>query len=199
MTEEEKPRGYQHAVIQDSHLEQYTRDGWEFVQLIDVPGTEMMHKVDHYASVPPPQGTYHQPPIVSSASGPSGNVVRWSMTKVLVRRNRVDADVQASYVELNEALRKELATAKAEAKVAEDLLTETGNLKRNLEKACDDQRKALEVKQKDFADMMGARDILRKQLDTVELDVGKREMDRILGRFPAPPTSTGISLGDDET
>lgn len=199
MIEQEKS-GFQYAVIQDNQLETYTANGWEFVQLVDVPGTEMMHEVAHFVTAQPQQlnSSYTPPPVVSAYAGPSGNVVRWSMVKVLVRRDRAAHDVQTSFELLNNELREELKRLKANHVLVEKQLEEVGNIKRNLEKACDEQRRALDVRKGELQNMQTARDLLKKHLMDVELDIGKREMDRILGRFPDPPVSTNLSLGDED-
>lgn len=181
MTEAELPTAsdFQHAVIDGGMLQTYTSQGWQFVRLIDVPGTEMLQKVD---TIPGAGGSSGYQPPPNTHINNSGNFVRWSAVAALVRRpvQYIDHESQLAQLRVqiaeSEVQRKELNNALGTAVSKCDLAIKNQN----------ELSKTVDSWEERFKQSVDANIELKKQLATVEQDVGKREMDRILGRFPAP-------------
>ncbi len=185
-------QAYQYAIIADDELQTYTASGWEYVRIVEVPGTEMVNKEFHFEHAQPMQsGNYLPPPIHSSYHGHSGAVVRWSKVKVLVCRPRAHIGLEEELVKARTGwANSDLASREVERKLEEKTLNE-----KNLERTLVELREQYNAVCKNREAITAERDSFKKQFDTIELDIGKREMDRILGRFPAPAGT--INLGDD--
>lgn len=180
---------YQHAVIEDSQLETYTGHGWELVQLLEIPGTEMVHKIARFEHTMQNQSY----PVVNQYNDQSGNFIRWSMMKALVRRPKEHQSLEDESV----ALRQDLADAQHNMELMHNEFGTKEKLIKGLEAAIEEQRRGLDTKVEANNNLMKELDVLKKQLVTIELDIGKREMDRILGRFPMPVSA--IDLGEEKT
>lgn len=188
---------WQHSIIEDSSLEKYTADGWEFVSLVSVPGIEHVMHEQRFEHLPPAQGTYQPPPMQNYYSGQSGNVINWCKTKVLVRRPREALERERMADAAIENLKTQLATTDAANKDLRLISNEHERKAKQYEDSFNEMAKTVKERAAALEKLGLEKDLLKRHLDTVELDIGKREMDRILGRFPNPPGA--IDLGDTNT
>ena len=172
---------YQYAVIEGARLEHYTATGWDYVRLIEVAGVENMMRLDVFEHAAASNG-YSPPPI--QYAGQSGNPVRWSAVAVLVRRARKLVDAEEVIANLNTRI---IENDRIRATLGDNVMM--------LDKLLADEK----CRVTEFVDKLREKEVAlgiarnelnaaKKVVETVELDVGKREMDRILGRFPDPST-----------
>ena len=178
---------YQYKVANVSQLEQLTAAemGWEFVELIQSKGRELL--MQEHPQYTDPNGCVQYPP-----STVTGNTVTWSLPLVLLRRPIEIAKKEARIAELEAALKESGDVVEKERKEhAEAMKLKEVAHKSTTDHAVEMEDVAKELKEK-HDKLAVEHAALKANFNTVELDVGKREMDRILGRYPDPE---GIDLG----